>query len=171
MNNNIFLIGFMGSGKSTVGHILSEKLGYSFVDTDSIVEKDWEMSISTMFEEHGENYFREREYKALKKVIENKNQVVSTGGGIVTYEKSKELLEGQEVYYIDVDSETVYQRLKSDNTRPLLKNCSFEKMSDLLSFRKTIYENTCTRKIDGKKEPQKVAEDIIFNMSLIHDKP
>ncbi|WP_319371762.1 shikimate kinase [uncultured Ilyobacter sp.] len=171
MNNNIFLIGFMGSGKSTVGNILSKRLGYSFVDTDELVEEDCEISICTMFDKFGEKYFREKEYVALKKVLENKNQVVSTGGGIVTYDKSRELLEGQEVYYIDVDSETVYQRLKSDSTRPLLKNSSFEKMSDLLSIRKKIYENTCTRKIDGKKEPEKVAEDIIFNMTVIHDKP
>ena len=171
MNNNIFLIGFMGSGKSTVGNILSEKLGYSFVDTDALVEKDGEMSICKMFEQHGEKYFREREYEALKKVMKKKNQIISTGGGIVTYEKSRELLEGQEVYYISVDSETVYHRLHADSTRPLLKNSSFEKMSELLSMRKKLYEDTGTFEIDGRQAPQQVAEEIIFNIKEVRKKP
>lgn len=161
----------MGSGKSTVGKILAKKLGYCFIDTDEVVEKESKIFICKMFEQHGEKYFREREYEALKKIIGEKNQVISTGGGIVTYEKSKKLLEGQEVYYIDVDSETVSHRLRSDSTRPLLKNSSFEKMSELLLFRKKFYDEACTVKIDGRQDPEIVAEEIILNISLIHDKP
>lgn len=168
MNNNIFLIGFMGSGKSTVGHILAEKLGYFFVDTDSVVEESCKMIIKDMFDQRGEEYFREREYEALEKVLCGNNQVISTGGGIVTYEKSQSLLEGQEVYYISITPQTVYERLEKDTTRPLLKNISFEKIDNLLSRRKDLYEKSCVKKIEGDQLPEKVAEDIIFNIEKLH---
>jgi shikimate kinase len=166
MNNNIFLIGFMGSGKSTVGHILAKKLGYTFVDTDSMVEESCNMLIKDMFDQYGEKYFRSKEYEALEKVLCGKNQVISTGGGIVTFENSQRLLGGQDVYYISITPETVYKRLEKDTTRPLLKDISFEKIETLLSGRKSLYEKSCVQKIDGDQAPEKVAEDIAFHISV-----
>ncbi len=152
----------MGSGKSTVGKTVAKELGYFFVDTDSVVEEDCSMLIRDMFDQYGEEYFREREYEALQKVIGGKNQIISTGGGIVTYDKSRELLSGQTVCYIEVSAEEVYRRLKNDTTRPLLKDISINKIDDLLNKRKPLYEVAGKIKVDGSKPLDKVVQDIII---------
>ena len=88
MVSKIILVGMMGAGKTTIGKLLSNKLGYDFVDLDKIIEEKSGVKINTIFEIEGEAGFREREFQVLRDSIEKEKVIISTGGGIVTNEKS-----------------------------------------------------------------------------------
>ena len=80
---NVVLIGFMGTGKSSIGKLFSAKLGYKFIDSDQQIEYDLKMSISDIFAKHGETYFRQAEHRIIKKISQYNKAVISTGGGVV----------------------------------------------------------------------------------------
>ncbi len=116
---NIILIGFMGCGKTTVGKILSKKLGLKFIDTDEETEKSAGMTISRIFEEFGENRFRDIETEILEKVCAGENRLISTGGGIILREKNIEIMKSGKVYFLNTPMEIVEKRLAGNTTRPL----------------------------------------------------
>src|SRR5512135_876908 len=92
MFKNIILTGFMGVGKTSVGTQLAKDLGYTFVDTDTLIESDQHTTITAIFAEHGEPYFREVEAKIIGQVMEGSGQVVSTGGGPVIRDRNREAM-------------------------------------------------------------------------------
>lgn len=144
----IALIGFMATGKSTIGPLLAEALGYRFVDTDVLVEKNMNMKITDIFSEFGEDAFREAEHQALKEVLKEENIVLSTGGGIILFERNRRLLaEKAFVVSLSAKPETIFQRVKGDETRPLL-NCEdpLERIRKMLSDRQQYYD-CCDYKI------------------------
>ena len=151
MKNNIVLIGYMGSGKSTIGKKLSVNLGFEFVDTDHCIEAQQDCTISEIFATQGEAYFRELETQYLKKSTETLHEaVVSTGGGIVLREENVKLL--QEigfVIYLRASQEVIYQRVKKDTTRPLLQ-CENpqEAIAKMLEQRGPIYESAANLIVD-----------------------
>ncbi|MCM1123220.1 MAG: shikimate kinase [Eubacterium sp.] len=121
--SNVILIGFMGSGKTTVGLKLSYRLRRAVIDTDKEIEKEEKRMISEIFATDGEGYFRDRETAYLKKLLESTaNQIISVGGGLPLREENRELLHriGQ-VFYLCAGAETIYERVKHDTTRPLLQ--------------------------------------------------
>lgn len=143
-NKNIVLIGFMGSGKSTVGVRLSYYMRRPVEDTDKLIEKKQGRKISDIFECDGEEYFRQLE-TAMLKDLKDKLQyhIVSVGGGTPVREENRELLKQLgTVVYLRVRPETVYKRLKNDTTRPLLQ-CEnpLERIEKLLKERKEAYES------------------------------
>jgi shikimate kinase len=147
MNNerkrNIILIGFMGSGKTTVGEHLAQQLGYHFQDTDRLLEQKAEDTISRIFEVHGEEYFRDMETALLKELLPSlKHTVLSTGGGLPLREENVRLLQELGfVVYLQASKETTLSRLAGDRTRPLLQGEDMEqKVERLLGLRKPIYE-------------------------------
>lgn len=119
--NNIVLIGFMGCGKSTVGKKLAGALGYVFSDTDTMIEEAYGMTISQMFTENGEEYFRNAETELLRKLSgEAKGLVLATGGGMPIREKNAALLrEIGKVIFLEASIETILERLQNDTGRPL----------------------------------------------------
>ncbi len=142
--NNIILTGFMGCGKTTVGKYISDKYGYTFVDTDELIEKRAGMSISSIFETHGEDYFRQLENDILTELTDKlSNAVISTGGGLPLRDDNKELLcRLGRVIYLDVEAAEVIKRLSGDTTRPLLKGENPDKkIMELINYRKPIYES------------------------------
>ncbi len=143
MKTNIVLIGFMGSGKTTVGIRLSYRLRKSIEDTDKLIEKRQKRTIREIFEQDGESYFRELETQLLKEAVEKrKNQIISVGGGTPVREENRELLKQLgTVVYFRVKPETVYERIKHDTARPLLQ-CEnpLGKITELLEQRKASYE-------------------------------
>ena len=141
---NIYLVGFMGSGKSTLGILLSNTLNFNFIDTDKLIEKRNSMSISNMFKTKGELFFREEEKKILKEIIKLNKTIISTGGGMPCFNNNIETLNKHgKTIYLDYDIETLYLRLKKDNNRPLLNNKSLKKnIQELLNTRREIY-NKC----------------------------
>ena len=118
---NISLIGFMGSGKSTVGKILAEKLGLLFIDLDKVIELDQEKEISDIFKIYGEKYFRELETRVIKKIYKNKNCVFACGGGVVKRKENMDLIsENSLVVYLNVSTGDLIYRLKEAKDRPLI---------------------------------------------------
>lgn len=161
--NNVILIGFMGSGKSTTGIGLSYKLQCTLSDTDKMIEKQEGRTISEIFASEGEAYFREKETELLKKLKEEKTKrIFSVGGGTPLREENRKLLhELGTVIYLKISPETVYERLKGDGTRPLLQGENpMERIRELLSERKDIYEEAAdvVIMVDGKKPAQVVGE-------------
>ncbi|HIF29920.1 MAG TPA: shikimate kinase [Candidatus Marinimicrobia bacterium] len=115
----IFLIGMMGSGKSTVGSMLADKLNWTFIDIDSELEKDSGLSIKDMFKD-GENTFRTYEAAKLEEVVLKDRIVCATGGGIVVEESNCKILDQSFCVYLDTSLDHLYKRIENDNSRPLL---------------------------------------------------
>lgn len=147
---NIVLIGFMGSGKTTVGQALSVKCGREFLDTDALIEANEGRKISEIFAKEGEAHFRKLEYAVLNNLTEAKDKIISTGGGIVTYPDNRGLLKkAGKVVYLRVKPETVVKRLEGDESRPLLMgDDKLSKVENLLSSRKAMYEEAADIIID-----------------------
>lgn len=142
--SNIVLIGFMGSGKTTVGIRLSYLLRRTFLDTDKLAEKEMGMTISEAFATKGEPYFRDTETSVLKKLIENEdNKIIATGGGLPMRAENAALLkELGMVFYLKASPETIFERTKHDTKRPLLQNDHpLQTIRDLMEERGPKYEN------------------------------
>ena len=161
----VVLIGFMGSGKSTVGLRLSYKLRMPIRDTDKMIEDRAGCSISDIFEKEGEEAFREKETKVLQELCDNTHGcVLSVGGGTPVRPQNRELLKKcGTVVYLRVKPETVYQRLREDRSRPLLQ-CQdpLARIRDLLGKRQEAYEECADLVIDvDDKNEAGVAEEIV----------
>lgn len=163
MRNNIYLIGFMGTGKSTVGRLIAEKLGMEYLDTDAMVEEKAGMSISRIFEELEEETFREMETEILKEITGRKNLIVSTGGGIVVTRGNMELMrqEGRLVTLM-ASPELIFERIKDDRGRPLLEVANpLDEIKQLIYDRAPFYINTDFIVETSELTPEEAAEEII----------
>lgn len=161
---NITLTGMMGAGKTTIGKMLASRLeGYVFVDTDEEIIKSENKSINEIFKESGEKTFREIETSILKKVLNRDKQVISTGGGIVINDENIKLLNEKSVMiYLSAKENTLFDRVKNNNERPLLNNTDIkEKISTLLKERENRYKQArFTIDTDGKT-PDIIVNEII----------
>jgi shikimate kinase len=149
---NLVLIGFMGSGKSTVGRELHSRLGYDLVDMDSVIEQRESRPIARIFEENGEEYFRDLETALLKELADvgGPRRIVSTGGGVVGREENRELLRKMGyVVWLHAPVDVIYERTSRNRDRPLLHTDNpIERISVLLEKRKPWYEETAHLKVD-----------------------
>lgn len=118
---NLYLVGMMGSGKTTIGNLIATELGYGFLDTDAVISQVTKQSINQLFTEVGEAEFRQIETKVLAQACAYTNLAISTGGGIVTQQKNWSYLHYGLIVWLDVPIEVLYERLKDDSTRPLLQ--------------------------------------------------
>ena len=113
---NIALVGMMGCGKTTIGKLIAKDLNFSFIDTDKLIVEKENRSINKIFEENGEEYFREIETSILIKTLNNDNQIISTGGGIIKKDENIKLLKEKSiVIYLKADDKTLYERVKNNN--------------------------------------------------------
>jgi len=141
----------MGAGKTTIGKLLSNQLGFNFTDLDRKIEEKSGVKINTIFEIEGEEGFREREYLALNEALAEEKVVISTGGGVVVKDINRSLIQKSEamVVYLKASLDILVSRLKNDKTRPMLdkdnKQLSLQK---LLSEREPLYENLADFIID-----------------------
>jgi shikimate kinase len=148
--NIIYLTGFMGSGKSTIGPILANSLGWDFYDLDKVIEKKTGKKIRQIFEQDGEDFFRETETQTLTEITENEKAIISLGGGTIVSDKNIKILKNTgKIIYLKVSTESAYRRLKYKRDRPaLLKNLSddltkeelINKINDLMNTRIKYYE-------------------------------
>jgi shikimate kinase len=123
MKQNIILVGFMGSGKSTVGRELAKSLDMKFIDTDHYIERKENMRVKEIFAKKGEKYFREIETKYIKEISLLNHTVISTGGGVVAKEENIKLLKKNGfVVYLDCTIECIHERVARRDTRPLLND-------------------------------------------------
>ena len=145
----IFLTGFMGSGKSTVGPILANTMGYKFIDLDLLIEDHEHRKISEIFSAEGEQKFRILERKMLREILANQLTIVSLGGGTVTNNETLELVKQYGVLvYLKSDTEHIFQRLRTKSDRPMLRDDNGQlldgadlrkKIDNLLSVREQFY--------------------------------
>lgn len=140
--NNIILIGFMGSGKTSVGRELAKVLSYQFSDCDELIEKETGLTVKEIFTSSGEDYFRDLETKLIKSLIDKiSNTVLSVGGGLPIHPGNTELLKRLgTVIYLDTSQKTIKSRLQGDSSRPLLAGPEGEsKLNQLYSYREPLY--------------------------------
>lgn len=150
-NRNVVLIGFMGSGKTSVGIKLSYRLRRVVEDTDKLIEKKEGRRITEIFAADGEEYFRDLETQMLRKLQESRaEKIISVGGGTPVREENRSLLKQLgTVVYLRIRPETVYDRLKGDQTRPLLQGDDPKgRIATLLESRKDAYESCADLIID-----------------------
>ena len=167
-SKNVVLIGFMGSGKSTIGIKLSYRLRRVVEDTDKLIVRKTGRNISDIFAKEGEAYFRELETDMLRSLCEICNtkhslKIISVGGGTPVREENRPLLRQLGiVVYLRIRPETVYQRLKSDTTRPLLQGDNpEEKIRALMEARKEAYESCADLIIDVDDKDMVTVVDLI----------
>lgn len=167
---NIILIGFMGSGKTSIGLKLSYRLQTPVEDTDKLIEQREGRTISEIFEEEGEAYFRELETALLKEIKErNYVRIISVGGGTPVRPENRTLLkECGTVIYLRIRPETVYERLKNDTTRPLLQ-CGdpLNKIRTLLEARKDAYEDCAEIIVDvDEYSTEQILDELVRQLDM-----
>lgn len=163
---NISLIGLMGSGKSTVGAILAEKLNLESVDIDTKIEAKIGMEISEIFGQKGEDFFREAESEVLRDLATKSGQVISTGGGAVQNEENLKILkENSTVIYLKTSPEVLFERIKTDTSRPLLQNENpLKTLRELLKKREPQYQKADIIVITDDKTINEIVNEILKNV-------
>ena len=137
---NIVFLGMMGSGKSSVGLLVSKKLNFEFNDTDKIIENELKLSISEIFKIKGENFFREIEEKIALKVLKKNKTIVSLGGGaFVNKNIREEILKNHYSFWLKWNNSTLIKRIINSAKRPLAFNSSRKELKDLIKKRSNIY--------------------------------
>jgi shikimate kinase len=160
----IFLTGMPGSGKSTSGKLLAEKLGYTFVDLDQEIEKSKEKPIKQIFEEEGENTFRQVEHESLMRLIQEAklNTVISLGGGTIAHNNNIDpVKKSGTLIYLEVKPQILVERLKNETAnRPLFNATDPElKINLLLSLREHFYKQAHIS-IDANGKPEETVSGI-----------
>ena len=161
---NIFIVGPMGSGKSTVGKIISSELFLNFFDTDEEIETRTGASIDCIFDLECEDCFIKRETKVLEEMVKQNSIVLSTGGGIILSETNRELLSSRgTVFYLATPIEVQLERTSKDKDRPLLKNGDpGEILKNLHIARESLYEEVSDYTVNTEnKSSQQVSSEII----------
>ena len=169
---SLYLVGMMGSGMTSTGRPLAERLGYGFVDADAVIEQAAGCSIPEIFERDGEEGFRKLESQVLSAISQRHSLVVATGGGVVTQPENWGLLHSGIVIWLDVVSDQLLQRLKADSTvRPLLQTADPEAaLNTLLNERRPLYAEADLTVVINDEAPETVADGILQLLpSLLKD--
>ena len=160
----ICIIGMPGSGKSTIGRILSKRLNYKFFDTDENIEDETQSKITDIFTYKGEDHFRELETRILSKLIKIDKVVISTGGGIIL--KNKNILNKCFNIYLHCDEDVLIERASRNKDRPLLLLDIKKNMKNLFNERKDIYNDLADLKINTKSDIQKTITEILNKLPV-----
>lgn len=160
---NIVLVGFMGTGKTTIATALANKLKMRYVSTDNIIEKKEKRTINEIFTKDGEEYFRDVESSVIRDASDMENAVIDTGGGVVLREKNMENLKSRGVViWLTADDETIIRRTQKYKHRPLLNvEDPKRKIKDLLSLRAPFYAKADHTIDTGKLTISQVVERIV----------
>jgi len=170
ITSNIFLIGPMGAGKSTVGKQLAKALGRDFYDTDKEIERRTGVSVSWIFEMEGESGFRQREQKVLEELSQLKNIVLATGGGIVLAEENRRMLRSRGyVVYLSTSIEQLLRRTNKDKNRPLLQTDNpKETVKTLMAERTPLYQGVADIELrTGEQSIQYVVSGLVKQLEQI----
>ena len=171
---SLYLVGMMGSGKTSTGRPLAERLGYGFVDADAVIEQVAGCTISEIFERDGEEEFRSLETQVMRSISERHSLVVATGGGVVTRTENWGMMHQGIVIWLDVERRQLLQRLQSDSTqRPLLMTGDpAETLDEILKQRRPLYDEADLTVVIESESADVVADGIIQLLpKLIKDPP
>ena len=160
---SLYLVGMMGSGKTSTGRPLAERLGYGFVDADAVIEQAAGCGIPEIFDRDGEAGFRSLESQVLSAISQRHSLVVATGGGVVTQPENWGLLHSGIVIWLDVVPDQLLQRLNADSTvRPLLQTADPEAaLNALLNERRPLYAEADLTVVINDETPEAVADGIL----------
>lgn len=170
MKKHLYLIGFMGAGKSTVGKLLAETLNVAFVDLDSVIEREQQSTIGEIFQQKGASFFRQLETDAIHNISQEKPAVIALGGGAIQSENNlKVIKESGILIYLNVSLLTLINRLKNDRlNRPIIAQIPHEELNafieNLLSERVGQYKKADLFVPNESKEPIKVVESIVKDL-------
>lgn len=147
--NNIYLIGYMGTGKTTLGHSLSKRLGTRLIDMDARIEEEQSKTISEIFAKQGEEAFRNLETDLLRRLSKQTDLIVSCGGGVPLREENATLMKTTgTVIWLDATPQTIYDRIRKDTTRPLLKDhMTPDYITTMMTQRRPSYQRAATHRI------------------------
>ena len=142
LNKNLVFLGMMGSGKSSIGNLVSKKLNLPFIDIDSLIVENIGMSISEIFEKKGENYFRNIEEKITLKCLKKIKNVISLGGGgFINTRIRKEILSNHFSFWLNWDDSILIRRIKGSKKRPLVFKSTDQEIRTIIKDRSKIYSN------------------------------
>ena len=140
LNKNIVLLGMMGSGKSTIGYLLSKNINFTFLDIDKFIEKEAGLKIYDIFQKKGEIYFRNLEEKITLKVLKSNEKIISLGGGgFLNKNIRKEILKNHISFWLNWKSSTIISRISKSKKRPIAFNSSENNLKKLIIERSNIY--------------------------------
>ena len=163
---SVVLCGFMGCGKSTIGSLLAKRSGMSFVDLDSYIEKKEKKTVSRIFADSGEDYFRMRELEAVRELANKKGRVIAAGGGTLTFPENVEAFRRScKIILLDIPVEVVAERLQYDTTRPLLQRPDKDEViKELYEKRLPLYQAAADLTVDAADSPMQVCMTIMSEM-------
>ena len=162
LKENIVFLGMMGSGKTSIGSIVSRRLNLNFFDIDQVIENNQDMKVAKIFETKGENFFREIEKKITLDTLKNKKGVIALGGGAFMNKIiKKEVLENHLSFWLNWDNDTIVNRIKNSKKRPLAVNSSRNKLIEIIKKRSLIYSKALYKINCENLTKQEIAKKII----------
>ena len=171
MINQIYLVGPMGSGKSTIGRLLARKLGLPYFDLDKLIEDQEKMSISDIFHRQNEKYFRDLESITLVQYSQESNFVISTGGGCILRDQNLYILRKGLVIYLKISIETQFKRVKNRTHRPLLNNVTKDTLEQFDEARGPVYSSISNIEVDvSNLDKEDVLSTIIKRLESYSEK-
>ena len=159
----ISLTGMMGSGKTSIGKILAKKISLPFYDSDNDIEDKLNIKISGIFEKYGESWFREQEEKICNDILQKEKFVLALGGGAITNKLIRDnIAKNSLLVYLKTDENILFERLKNDKSRPLLKGTNFKKqINSILKDREKLYSESDIIIENNANDIEAVVEEII----------
>ena len=159
---NIVFLGMMGSGKTSIGSIVSRRLNLNFFDIDQVIENNQDMKVAKIFETKGESFFREIEKKITLDTLRNKKGVIALGGGAFMNKIiKKEVLENHLSFWLNWDNDTIVNRIKNSKKRPLAVNSTRDKLIEIIKKRSLIYSKALYKINCENLTKQEIAKKII----------
>ena len=141
-NKNLVFLGMMGSGKSSIGNLVSLKLDLPFVDIDNLIIKNTNMTVSEIFDKKGEDYFRDLEEKTTLKCLKKIKNVISLGGGgFINFKIRKEILANHFSFWLNWDESILLKRIRNNKKRPLAFKSTDQEIKTIIKNRSKIYSN------------------------------
>ena len=166
-NKNLVFLGMMGSGKSSIGALVSKKLNIPFIDIDNLIEEHTGMTISEIFEVNGEGYFRNLEEKITIKSLKHKNAVVSLGGvGFINDKIRKDILINHFSFWLNWDDLALIKRIKGSKKRPLASKSTEQEIKAIINKRKKIYSKADFKINCNKLTKSEIVKTIIKTYEL-----
>ena len=168
----LILIGYRGSGKSTIGPLLADQLDWSFIDADALLEERAGTTIRTIFATEGELAFRDRESAILAELVQRPQTVLATGGGVILREENRRLLRQGFVVWLKADATTLWDRMQHDPTtharRPNLVAGGFAEVEQLLAQREPLYRQCANLEIPvASLSPEQAATAILAEWNTL----
>ena len=161
---NLIFLGMMGSGKSSIGSIVSKKLNLNFFDIDQLIENDQKMKISKIFEIKGEDTFRDIEKKITLNILKSKKGVIALGGGaFINKVIRKEILKNHISCWLNWNNETLLNRIKNSKKRPLAINSTENELIDLIKKRSNIYSKALYEIKCDKLSKNEIVKQVLKN--------